>query len=993
MRSPGRRALSASVVSWCAAFGVGCEDPPSGERAAPVVDAAAGDASLDPSPGDAVSPVTTSDAGKRTPSERPAHPSPGSDAGDPRPSTIDSGPDALIPVDAGPIPGSVDAGTAPLPLDCRAGTPALAFDVVAMVRGRALVLRSLHSADERTATAWGTAFRPTRPVAFGDVERPGFALTLANGSSCRVRAVDKDGAALWETEREAESCGPLAVSQDGLWLPIAHADGTGVLELLAAGDGSAIRTASLPSRPTTALAALGGGGGSHWIAGSERGLFLIRTDAGAPSVTASDSDELGPVQDLAVYASDRVVLASRSALGRYRVDVDTNSVESLGSPIVTRGPITSNLVASLDCGDRAGGATHYFCETGLVAAGGAGWLSAWRLDDGEPWFDVSVSDTLHGVALLADGALHGGGSHWTGGEGGVTLYAVADPEAPLDVVHASDVSEESCVGSPVVDTNGELGLAVAGRTDGELVTLETRAPGLASGWSRAAGENGSRGTVGSGELACEAGDQRLFQRYAGPELTRATDLALLPDGSFVVAGAGEGAMLAGFSPAGVQAWSHSAAPPLLQFDQVVSAADRLFAFTTSGSEIAITALDTDGSVLLERNEPASGLAGLLDAHALGDDRVALVAALASTDALAADARIYVFDADGVLESTGDLIDPALLSPTASALVPGTSDLVLTGSLSGAGAFVVRVALDGSVVWYDSVATARADLTGVDVVAHENGEVTAAFANGPHTLLHRYDSLGARELGTPAAFVVPRALASGPFGTWLLDQSGGIARVLDPLALAAARPPAAGPAQNGIALETTGTGALLVANATEADGSGSVYLAQLDGQARSGCAEAGLCVSSASCADDGACRAGVCEPSSGVCSTEPLPEFTSCGDGNVCSLGTCGPVVDAPRTVEASACYDVASYAECVPASLVYATLVLHPDGTIDTMDPGTTGTWREPAGPDSIEFVFRDAMTQDVVSTFTGQLAFDRCWEGTIELADTSSGGFRACGT
>jgi hypothetical protein len=905
-----------------------------------------------------------------------------------------------VGTDAGPVEDAsdsdlsdpLDAGSALPPLDCRQSTPALAFDVVAMVRGRELVLRALHSADERTALEWGTAFRPTRPVAIGEVERPGFALTLANGSRCRVRAVDKDGAALWETEREAESCGPLAASQEGLWLPIAHPDGTGALELLAPSDGNAIRAVSLPSRPTTALAALGGGGGSHWIAGSERGLLLIRTEGGALSVTASDRDELGPVQDLAVYAGDRVVLASASTLGRYRVDVDANSVESLGSAIVTEGPITSNLVASLDCGDRAGGATHYFCEAGVVAAGGAGWLSAWRLDDGEPWFGVSVSETVHGVALLADGALHGGGSHWTGGEGGVTLYAVAGPEAPLGVVHASAVSEESCVGSPVVDTNGALGLAIAGRTDGELLTLATRAPGLASGWSRAAGENGSRGTVESAELTCEAGAQRLFQRFAGPELTQATDLALLPDGSFVVAGAGEGAMLAGYSPAGVQAWSHSGAP-LPQFDRIVSSGDRLFAFTLSGGEIAMIALDAEGDLLFESSLPASGLAHLVDAHGLGDGRVSLVAAVASTDPLGADARTYVFDTDGVLESTGELLDPALLSPTASALVPGTGDLVLTGSLSGAGAFVVRLGLDGSVGWFDSVATARADLTGVDVIAHENGEVTAAFANGPHTLLHRYDSLGARDLSTTAAFVVPRALAGGPFGTWLLDQSGGIARVLDPLALAAARPPPAGPTQNGVALEPSGTGALVVANATEADGSSSVYLAQLDGEARSGCAEAGLCVSSESCADDGACLAGACAPSSGSCSTEPLPEFTSCGDGNVCSLGTCGPVVDAPRTVEASACYDVASYAECVPASLVYATLVLHPDGTVDTMDPGTTGTWREPAGPDSIEFVFRDAMTGDVVSTFTGQLAFDRCWEGTIELADTSSGGFRACGT
>lgn len=894
-------------------------------------------------------------------------------------------------VDAGA--GALDASV-PFDLDCRGVAPALAFDVLAVVQGSEWVLRRFDDDAGIVVAGWSAGFRPSPPVAFTAGSGSAFALALSNGRVCRVHAVDREGAALWTLEREAARCVSPSPSEAGLWLPLAHADGTGTLERIDPNDGTVLGSTALPSAPTTALAALGGGG-SHWIAGSERGVLLVAGPAGGVlGVTNHELDGLAPVVELAVVASDRLVVASERNLGRYSVDLDEAVLEPLGAPIEAAGPITSNLVASLDCGDLAGGGTHYFCEGGLVAAGGAGWMSAWRIDDGESWFGLSVPDTVQGLALLADGSLYGGGSHWTGGEGGVSLYAMRHPGAPLELVHSRSVPDESCAASPVVDTDGTLALSVASRVASELVTVATRAPGLASGWSRANGDNGSRATLTDQSDTCDTGDVRLFQRFAGPELGHASDVATFPDGAFVVAGGGDGAVLAGFSPAGVQEWSHTL-PDAPQFDRIAASDDRVFAFALRSDSLEVRVLARDGAVLAEQSEPMTGLS-LVGAHALGDGRVVVVAALAVNDPLAADALLFVFSPDGALVGEAELIDAAVLVPSASARVPGSSDLVLTGAVDFAGGFAARVTLEGALVWFDSVETARPDLFGVDVLVDADGVATVAFANGQHTLLHRYDALGSRGITTPYAFVVPKALAADETGSWLLDQSGGVSLVLDQLTLAPVRARPEAPSVQGLALEAGGAGVLLVANATEADGSGSVLLARLDSEARSGCARAGLCVSAESCAAEGACQANTCEPSTGQCIAEPAPELSSCGADDVCYEGSCGPVppgVDAPRTLQASSCYDVASYAECVPFGLSYATLVLHGDGTIDTMDATATGTWREPAGPDSIEFEFRSASDGSLMSTFTGQRTFDRCWEGTIASPDGLSGVFRACGT
>jgi hypothetical protein len=1001
------------VALVVAALLFGCEEdgaqPAKDTREAGAVDASPNGGAQPERPGEESRPTHETDAQvmPRPTSDREGPPPDGGSLPAPR---SEAGASSIVPLrpnDAGRSPldeppdGGVDGSASLGPLDCSASAPSLAFDRVALVEGNRLVLRGFATGEEVVGATWSDAFVPSIAVSFssesGELR---FAVALSNGTSCRVEAVGGSGEPLWATELPARACVAPTPLAGGLWLPLESMDGTGSVELLSASDGARLAATGLPSPPKTSLAALGGGG-SHWIGGSEEGLYVIESNGSDVGVWAHATPELGGVSRLAVYAEDRVGAASGTALGRYRVDVSSRTVDVIGEPIVTPGPVTSNLVASVDCGDRAGGATHFFCDAGILAAGGESWLTAWRLDDGQPWFDVSVDETLHGLALLGDGRLLGGGSHWLDRDGRVRLYSISGPNAPIEVIHTSQATEPSCVGSPVVDTDGQLGLAVSSRSTSAFLTMKTSAPGLASGWSRDGGDNPTRASGANADASCEQGSERLFEKFVGPELVRAAAVITLPDGGFVVAGVGSTGVLAGFSAGGTQGWSHALTPPGPAIAALTSSSERLFGFALDADDVRVVVLTSDGGVVAERIENVPGLAALIGAHTLPDGNLLLVATRTLPDAALpepalSDATLLVFDTSGTLLDTTEMVDSTTLVPIASALAPGTNELLLTGVQSYTGAFVTRVALDGSVTWFDSVLGARADLRGVAVVASADGTATVAFANGPHTLLQRYDAFGERVLSTPTSFVVPAALGSGVAGTWLLDQSGGVHRVLDQLTLVPLRPAPTEEPLTGVDLVPTGAGALVVADVARADGSTGVLVAHLDEEARSGCASAGLCVTLVDCPSEGRCGAGHCEPSTGECSTQPAPDLNSCGSNDVCYAGSCGPVppeIDAPRTLEASSCFDVASYAECVPYALSYATLVLHEDGTIESSDPNATGVWREPSGPGTIEFVFRDSRTGEVLSTFTGELVFDRCWEGTVEAAAVAPGAFRACQT
>ncbi len=102
-----------------------------------------------------------------------------------------------------------------------------------------------------------------------------------------------------------------------------------------------------------------------------------------------------------------------------------------------------------------------------------------------------------------------------------------------------------------------------------------------------------------------------------------------------------------------------------------------------------------------------------------------------------------------------------------------------------------------------------------------------------------------------------------------------------------------------------------------------------------------------------------------------------------------PVLNLPQTLNASDCFGVSSYDQCVPQAMLYATLVLESGGNVDTGVPYATGTWSQPGGASTLEMVFKDG-NGDWISTFTGTGVSASCFEGTITGA-YAYGAFRAC--
>lgn len=103
-----------------------------------------------------------------------------------------------------------------------------------------------------------------------------------------------------------------------------------------------------------------------------------------------------------------------------------------------------------------------------------------------------------------------------------------------------------------------------------------------------------------------------------------------------------------------------------------------------------------------------------------------------------------------------------------------------------------------------------------------------------------------------------------------------------------------------------------------------------------------------------------------------------------------PVMTLPQAMYANACYDVTDYAQCTPASLVWADIVLLDGGIVDTLTPDVTGTYSQPNGPSSLSMEFRLSADQSWLSTFTGQAVSESCFRGTI-VSQSAQGAFEAC--
>jgi hypothetical protein len=910
--------------------------------------------------------------------------------------------------DAGPL----DAGVAD-PV-CVVASPAVGIQSVAMVDGSGLTITPFLSGAPLLALSWPVDFVATNPVAaINEALDENFVVALVGPGSCRVQAVSAGGALRWSRDWAASSCTTPARVSQGWLLPLTLADGTGLLELLAAENGETVAAVTLPFGPDATPAKLWSGG-SHWLVGGDGQVALTELNGNALlRVGTRETPGLdGPLRELVPWGDGLVALVGETAIHRYRVNQANGALTAVGEPIVTPGAIASNVVASTDCGDKqgGGGGSHWWCDGGIVGAGGEGWLASWKLSDGSAWFVATVPETVTGLALGAEGALHSGGSHWSGIEGITRLRTIADPTSPLALSTELLTSERSCVGSPLIDTEGTLALQVNTLSGSQLSRFETRSSGLASGFSRAGGDNSSAASLSDVDALCPAGGVRLYERFVTAPLGVTIEGGVtLDDGVVVVGGRRSGAWLAGLSRGGQLLWEQTLAagdvldPSFGVVAQVGNGAGAAAIVTAPGGRALQTAVVNAAGTLLGSDlldVPAT--ASAVGAVALPDGGYLVAVDPDNTDPAAAEAWLVSVDAAGQVQGTVEYANNTQMNVRAIELVPGSTDVVIGGVQLGTAGWVARVRADGSEVWLDSFEFPTGASFVVDVLPLANGNTLVAVQEGADILLRVNGPAGELLSSSRLPAQVPVALAADAAGKLgLLNANLDLYRLTElgaPLLVASIHPGAAVPALNGAtgtALVASAGGWLVLGSADFAADPVAGFVANADASGRTGCAEAGLCGGSAalSCNGGDVCSVSTCEAQSGECVDTAVPDGFDCGGGNICSAAACvpPPPLVFPQSVDVSDCFEVTSYDECVPAALSFGTLVLSADGTLDTGDPTATGTWSQPNGPSSIAFEFRDAMTSALISNFSGQSVSTTCFEGTLLTAEGLVGAFRAC--
>ncbi len=912
--------------------------------------------------------------------------------------------------------------------------PALAYDQVALVDTEGLWLTPLHGESLDPALTWTTEFIPNRPVA--DPAAPGFVVSGADGETCSVRAVDDAGQTRWAVEISARECEAAVPTEHGWLLASTTLDASGELRLLAFADGTELDRAELATRPT-ATPARAQSGGSHWVIGAEDHIALVQTGEGALAVLGGASVELPAVEQIATLppsaeqltagapdgSETLLVAAGSDALARYQLDLESGTLALLGNVIITPDAIRAPLVATEECGDRSGG-SHWWCDGGVLATGGDGWLAAWKLSDGALWFAHSLEENVTSLALTGDGVLTSGGSHWLPGrddspsEGSWRLRAVSDPAAEPTLTLDEKVSLETCVAGPVLDTEGSSGVQLVTIQSSELVRVATRASGFATGFSRAGGNNAGSAMFSDDQANCREGSQRLYERFISPAggVTLSTLVSLdtspsptLETASLVLGGRHTSAWLAGLGRAGRVLWEWQAPPDALEpsFDVLLGMGDRILAAAVLSGEsaplVGTWVVSAEGTTLSQASIEVTNLSDVVAAIA-GEGQRHLVGNLQSAAAEDADVWIAEVNAAGAPLSVVNYTHPASRQALGAVVIPGSSDILIFGGdelAPGATSWVARVSSAGEELWSHEQTLASPSLFAVDAHVEADGSVLVAVVNGSGGLLNRYDPNGVLSSSTPLSGVRPVALANDALGLLgLLAEDASLYRIdAGAVHLTERLPVDVGidaEASRGVALAAAPEfGWVLGANIAELDGSSSAFIARTDQLGRCGCAEAGRCATDAapSCTGLSECSIERCDASRGQCESRDVLDGTRCGPTDICTAGSCGPAPELlfPQTIDANDCFGVQSYAECVPGSLSYASLVLNDDGTLISLEPAATGTWTQPNGDGSLEMFIEGAQGGDEWIEFSGALVEALCYEGTIQTSEGIDGAFRAC--
>ncbi|MFT5431215.1 MAG: hypothetical protein ACI9OJ_001894 [Myxococcota bacterium] len=797
---------------------------------------------------------------------------------------------------------------------CTPRSPVLSYRTVAHAAAAGLYLYDL--VDETLPTlvhSWDLGFVPMDPVAVASPPgAPTIIVALKSETSCRLKAFDAAGTLAWTTTFGAIDCFTPSPDVSGLLVVSTASDGSGELRVFSSSDGALLQTMDLSAAATASAGAISSGG-SHWAVGVGPEIDIVVLTDSVFSLLATVPAGLANVDRVFAVGPEVLGVTGGSLIALLTVDVGAATpLTPLGPPIVAPSTILAPPVAAIDCGDIASGGSHWWCPAGIVVAGGDDWLAAWAVD-GTPWFQHSLfGDRLTGLALADDGTIYSGGSHWTEG-GGWRLRIVTDSGTPPEVIASAATTVESCIGSPVLDTAGDLAVTVelsdpTAANAVAAVRQDTMSPGLTTGWSRAGGDNLGSARQADQDAACPGSPIRLYERpfFAGGvvEIRKVTSVAIAGSPSTIVVAGRLGAdgpdpsraWLAGLTPGGQIAWEHT-------FDAGNALQPAFEALTPTPGGVAAATTIVDPAGIRAMHTVFVGADGALGADGLHfiPDSARLTAIVPRSSGgifgvgnyvgqIAPNFWVAHVGADGISTANVDVTAPADVAPTAARIYPDEQSLLIVGQSSSQGGFAGRYNVDGSEVWTQSFESASA-VNAVDALVRSDSTTLVAYTVGfQESHIRGYSAVGDQLTQTQVptllvALVTNSAGAlfglGGDFGIYHLNDVGA------PYALtahdmgyqlagasSATRVPEGGFAFAGY-----------VGNAFDPAGS---VVARSDGFANTACGSAGYCAAlkDGSCEDENPCTAGLCNPATGACITVPLDDGSACGTDLFCNAGVC-----------------------------------------------------------------------------------------------------------
>ncbi|MEZ4473173.1 MAG: hypothetical protein R3F60_20790 [bacterium] len=722
------------------------------------------------------------------------------------------------------------------------------------------------------AVPLGLAAWPGRPLGSAQV----FA-TLQTADGCRIEGLDEAARLIWSTE--LGPCHPASTAGGRLLV----ASGARVFALDPEA-GEAQPAVALPEPATTSVVygGLDENGGSHWYVGLAAAVLELVAAGDELAVGGRAALDLAPT-DLAVAGTVGVALGAGQPPTRAQA-LGLEPAPRVAGPVIPLpgGVHTAPLVLPPCDGRDANGGSHWWCGGGALVAGGDGWLGAWRLLDGEPFFLENQEDPairVSGLAAGRDGRIYNGGSHWRAG--GWQLRA-SDPEGGV-LLLAGQSAPGTCVGSPLLDTAGTLWAPLS---TGGVIHAATGAGGLAAAWARQGGDAAGSGTAPTVGASCPAGDVPLFVRPTDEAVLPAVAGAVADD--LLVAGrrADTGALWATRLAAdGAVRWSRSYADAALDPGLPPLAVGAL----AGGGAVVVQALP-DFMRLLRLTPAGDILADLRigsriphvarAASILPQGGGAVVGTLPAAAAGEPDHWLFPLDADGVQGQELSLTDSG--GPfTPSHVAVGPLGYVLAGI--GREGLVVRGITAGGVERWRVPLVDQAGVAGLAVDAAGEAIVLTGPLGQDAAALTLIDPVGVPRSGAGIPEALPAALALDPAG-------GGAVLTKDflvyPLSAAGALDPPArlAPDVRGLAVVAVAGGFFALGQPIEEGATGATF-ARADGEGRAACEAAGRCLSACPAGD--ACARATCEPATGACGLAPRDDGQPCGVGLVCQAGACG----------------------------------------------------------------------------------------------------------